>query len=142
MHTFTVTNPEPAGCSGEGASEIVIVPPPTVSSVVPSEVCAGGGVVTIHGSDFFDAASVTFSDVLGIQPSFSAARTINAAGTQMTATMPGGTADPGEGARNFGQLFREGDRSGCRAHSFTPGLKPGAWKRAAVLKPAWRAGSR
>ncbi len=95
-HTVTVTNPAPAAGSVTGTSEIVIVPPPTVSSVVPAEVCAGGGAVTINGTDFFAASTATFSDVLGVQPSFAGKGTkVDATGTQMTVTFPAGMADPG-----------------------------------------------
>lgn len=87
-YDVTVTNPAPAACTGSGTSELEIVPPPAVSSVVPAAVCVGGGNLTINGTSFISSATVTFSDPTNAQPSFTGTKnTVNGAGTQMTTTV-------------------------------------------------------
>ncbi len=91
-----VTNPKPAACNGKGEAEIEIVPPPSVSSVVPPDVCVGGGDITITGADFLQSSTVTLADAAGVQPSATGAGTkVNAAGTQITSNVPGGSFNPG-----------------------------------------------
>jgi hypothetical protein len=92
----TVENPAPAACSGTGMSELVVVPPPTVTSIVPNAVCVGGGDLTINGSSFIPSATVSFTDPAGVQPTFSGTKNnVNAAGTQLTTTVAAAVGNPG-----------------------------------------------
>lgn len=58
QQNFTVTNPAPAGC----ASPLVtldVVPPPVLTSVLPTKVCVGGGDILLGGTGFRPGATVT-----------------------------------------------------------------------------------
>jgi hypothetical protein len=73
------------GGSATSSTDFVVVPPPTISAVSPGSGGAGT-VVTITGSDFATATAISFN---GTAATFS----VNGAGTQITATVPGGATD-------------------------------------------------
>ena len=82
--TVTVTNP--GGQSGILPSAFTYIAPPTVSSVAPGNgPTAGGTAVTITGTNFAAAATVTFG-------SAAASNVVVASATEITATTPPGTA--------------------------------------------------
>lgn len=58
-YTVVVTNPAPADCASTDTVDLVVTPPPTVTSVSPDSVCASGGTFTVHGTGFAPDASVT-----------------------------------------------------------------------------------
>lgn len=49
-YALVVTNPAPAGCASTEAVDLVVVHAPQVDSVLPGQVCTGGGVFTVTGS--------------------------------------------------------------------------------------------
>lgn len=97
-YNVTVTNPAPAACTGTGDNELVVVPPPTVSSVTPASVCIGGGKVTINGAGFIPTPGVTFTDVTTVNPSndFSGTGTQVVSSTQLTTSVPSGVGNVGD----------------------------------------------
>jgi hypothetical protein len=54
-----VANPPPASCAGAAGPTLEVVPPPTVASVTPNTICAGGGALLITGTGFRPGAEVT-----------------------------------------------------------------------------------
>jgi hypothetical protein len=71
---FVVTNPDPAGCASTESITIVVVPPPVVTSAMPSPVCTAEGDVPllITGMHFLTVdgtpPTVTLTDVAGVAP--------------------------------------------------------------------------
>ena len=54
---LVVTNPTPAACRTTGAAlKITVVVPPTLTSVAPLRLCAGGGGLTLTGTGFREGA--------------------------------------------------------------------------------------
>jgi len=88
-----VTNPAPADCATSETIELTINPPPTVTSVAPKSVCEGGSQLTINGKNFQSGATVTMKCAASAVDA--SAVTVNADGTQISATFGGG-ATPGE----------------------------------------------
>jgi hypothetical protein len=66
-YVVTVANPAPAGCVSvpDPMAPVTIVgtAPPTIASVSPGQICAGGGTLTITGTGFEMGASVTVGGV-------------------------------------------------------------------------------
>jgi len=85
---LVVTNPPPADCASSTSFEVSLDAAPTVTSVVPSTVCAGGAQLTIDGSNFEPGATVTLQcpDVT-IQ---AGTVVVNESGTEIAATFGGG----------------------------------------------------
>ncbi len=85
--TVDVTVTTPGGVSAiSTADEFTYLAAPTVTGVSPAEGPTDGGTaVTITGTTFTDATKVDFG------PNAAANVTVNAAGTQITATSPAGT---------------------------------------------------
>lgn len=88
MLSLVVTNPPPADCASSTSFQVTLDPPPTVDSVVPSTICQGGAQLTINGMDFLPGATVQL-----VCPGVTLTAgtvTVNAAGTQLSATFGGG----------------------------------------------------
>jgi hypothetical protein len=58
-HTVKVVNPAPAACSSEGTLSLEVVPPPTLTAVVPTKLCVGGGSLALTGTGFRAGISVS-----------------------------------------------------------------------------------
>lgn len=50
-YPVTITNPDPAGCVNSGTFELEVAPPPDVTGITPAQICSGGGVFTVTGTD-------------------------------------------------------------------------------------------
>ncbi|WP_437911387.1 kelch repeat-containing protein [Sorangium sp. So ce302] len=88
-YPVVVTNPAPAGCSSEETIALRVEDPPAVAEVSPGVVCSGGGRLVITGSGFNATPTVTL-EAAG-QPTITASSVgLDAAGTQVTAQIPGG----------------------------------------------------
>ncbi|MEP7122121.1 MAG: kelch repeat-containing protein, partial [Byssovorax sp.] len=85
-----VTNPLPADCASIEDVKLHVDDPPVVLSVIPSTICAGGGAITVNGSGFLPATTVSL-EAMGLATLTSASTMVNAAGTQVSATFGGGT---------------------------------------------------
>ncbi len=88
MFSLVVTNPAPADCRSSTTFMVALDAPPTVDSVVPSTICQGGAQLTINGSNFLPGATVEL--VCPSATITNCTATVNAAGTQITATCGGG----------------------------------------------------
>jgi hypothetical protein len=88
MFDLVVTNPAPADCASSTAFDITFNPPPSVDSVVPSTVCAGGAQLTINGRNFQAGATVAL--VCNGVTIEAANVTVNESGAQISATFGGG----------------------------------------------------
>ncbi|MGE5181469.1 MAG: hypothetical protein ACM31C_05385 [Acidobacteriota bacterium] len=88
MFSLVVTNPAPADCQSSTAFMVSLDAPPTVDSVVPSTICQGGAHLTINGSNFLPGATVEL--VCPSATITNCTATVNAAGTQISATCGGG----------------------------------------------------
>ena len=87
-----VKNPAPAGCGSTDGTTLAVEDPPSVASVAPATVCAGGGKPTVNGSGFLPSASVT---LVGNGQSLPGQNTaVNPPGTQLATTIGAG-AIPG-----------------------------------------------
>lgn len=90
-YPITVKNPAPAGCSTTSAVALAVLPPPSVASVSPASICAGGGTLTVDGLGFGAAPTLTLRadghlDVPASQV------TVSGAGTHISAEIPAGAA--------------------------------------------------
>jgi hypothetical protein len=90
-YPIAVKNPAPAGCSTTSAVALAVLPPPSVASVSPASICAGGGTLTVDGLGFGAAPSLTIRaagnpDVLASQV------TVSGDGTHISAQIPAGAA--------------------------------------------------
>ncbi len=94
-YDVTVHNPKTGDCSGAAKGSLIVVPPPTVASVVPAKICSGGGTLTIAGSAFLDGASATLEGVGATSV------TVNGAGDTAVATFPGGLATTGSSSADL-----------------------------------------
>lgn len=84
---FTVTNPDPAGCTTTTTMSALIVPPPAIANVQPSAICnvaTGSSTILVNGSGFL------FVD--GVGPSVDLTQ---AGGTAMTHIGPTGVTAAG-----------------------------------------------
>jgi hypothetical protein len=52
-HKISVTNPEPAPCTGMAAYPLAVSPVPSVTSASSGSVCGGGATITVTGKDFY-----------------------------------------------------------------------------------------
>lgn len=82
-NTVVVKNPPPAACDAQSSIDIVVVPPPTLTSALPSTICAGGGALNLTGTGFRSGASVTLNQTLATQVAV-------ASGQSASATFAGG----------------------------------------------------
>ena len=88
-YPITVTNPAPAACTIVSSVSLTVEPPPSVTSVTPATVCAGGGQVTVAGQGFIATPTVVLQSTGN--PSLTATGvTVNAGGTQAVVTVPAG----------------------------------------------------
>lgn len=80
-YTLTVTNPAPADCSTEATIEIKVVTPPTLTGVVPTKLCVGGGTIAVTGTGFVDGLIVSVgghpADVVVVTSSTQASATFS-----------------------------------------------------------------
>ncbi len=58
-YAIRVVNPEAPPCTGTFLSALVVVPPPTISSVMPSTVCGPDQLITVNGTGFHGAMQAT-----------------------------------------------------------------------------------
>jgi hypothetical protein len=79
----TVTNPAPGGGTSTAVNFAVTNPPPTLSSIVPTSMTAGGAAftLTVNGAGFVNGAKVNFGANPAIAPS-------STTSTQIIATIP------------------------------------------------------
>jgi hypothetical protein len=84
MHTVTLQNPAPASCAALPAFTLIVEPPPTVSSVVPSVLCSGGGDLVVTGTNFSAMPKVSVGGVTAV--------TTSSNGTTIHATLGPGLA--------------------------------------------------
>ncbi|MFZ5470558.1 MAG: hypothetical protein ACOZIN_14070 [Myxococcota bacterium] len=61
VYDLVVTNPVPVGCSSNATGNFRVTPAPTITSVTPTSICAGGDTLVLSGSDFVSGASVTMT---------------------------------------------------------------------------------
>ncbi len=78
MYPLVVKNPAPADCQTDMMLSITDVPPPTLQSVKPTAICAGGGTLTLTGTFFRTGAVVTINSVPSV--------TVTVSGDQTMAT--------------------------------------------------------
>ncbi|MBI4510991.1 MAG: hypothetical protein HY698_15260 [Deltaproteobacteria bacterium] len=68
-HDVTVTNPQPAGCSSIDDVKLVVVPEPTVASVIPDLSCAALGVTAeVKGTGFLVVDTALPTVLIGTTP--------------------------------------------------------------------------
>ncbi len=60
-HDVSVTNPPPADCSSDATFKLEVVEPPTVTAVVPTKLCEGGGTLAVSGSGFHPGITVSLA---------------------------------------------------------------------------------
>ena len=108
VHAVTVENPSPAGCTSSETLELTIVPPPTVTTVVPEVLCSEQleNVITITGTDFLVVDNVAPSVAVGGTDFGSTASNCEAVPsivnstvercTELSVTVPAGTLTAGE----------------------------------------------
>ncbi|MDF1565741.1 MAG: hypothetical protein P1V51_22090 [Deltaproteobacteria bacterium] len=105
-----LTNPAPAGCSGEHTTALTLVPPPTLASAEPSLVCTEQGTteVVVTGTGFLSVGegagaqlpAVTVGGDLVTVSALAGCASVPAEGLtveqcdQMTLTLPVGAGDP------------------------------------------------
>jgi hypothetical protein len=61
---IVLTNPAPADCSGSSTDQLVIVPPPSIASIDPANLCIGAQGpfdITVTGNAFLRTANETFT---------------------------------------------------------------------------------
>lgn len=104
-YPLSIRNPQPAPC-GLGidmALSLEVVPPPTLDSVNPTVICAGGGTVSLQGGGMRAGASVLIGDVAATKV------TVAGDGRSATADFAGPFTPPGP----YPVTFRNAD--GCAA---------------------------
>src|SRR5579859_1614849 len=62
MYTLVVTNPAPAGCASTESISFVVEPPPTLTAVLPTHICQGGGTLDLKGTGFLPGAMASLKD--------------------------------------------------------------------------------
>jgi hypothetical protein len=89
-YDVTVKNPKPADCSSAVADgvKLTVAPKPTLTGVVPSKLCVGGGSIVLTGTSFSEGATVTVNGVPAAQVKVDSS-------TQITATFSAGTLSEG-----------------------------------------------
>lgn len=58
-YAVTVSNPAPIACASTTSTPLLVTSPPTVTTVMPSQVCSGGSELVVTGSGFRTGATVT-----------------------------------------------------------------------------------
>jgi len=82
---ITVTNPAPADCAASSSALFAIVSPPTITGVIPDQICSDvAETLRVTGSGFAQNATVSFS---GLAPD---STLVNADGTEITVTYDNG----------------------------------------------------
>lgn len=98
---IVVTNPAPDGCIGAASAAFAVLPPPTVTAVVPNEICSDVLVAfDVVGTGFAAATTVT---VDGLAP---ASAVVSADGTTISVSY-----DPGFAAGQYDVIVSNG--GGC-----------------------------
>ncbi len=87
-YSLTVTNPEPLGCSSNATNNFAINPPPTITSVAPTNLCSGGERVQLTGANFVPGATVSIAPLDGGSPIF--AQSVAVDGGTALASFPSG----------------------------------------------------
>lgn len=93
-YTIVVTNPEPANCTSTLPVTFVVEPPPTIDTVIPAHLCAGGGSITLNGTGYLPDASVSVSNAT--TPAVAATSVVVQGPTVADATFGGGTYNAGD----------------------------------------------
>lgn len=119
-HPLVVTNPGPIGCASSGGTMLEVTPPPTISSVAPTTICAGGDTLTITGTGFTPATTVSLINSTG--GTMATAQTVTvASSTSLTAVIPGGLSTNTTGTP---YTVRVDNQNGC-ADDWGPTSDPG-----------------
>ncbi len=79
----TVKNPAPAACQSTDQQTLAMVPPPTITSVQPSELCESGGALTLEGTNFRPGSTVEVGTA-------ATQSVVLASSSELTATFAGG----------------------------------------------------
>lgn len=113
-YPLSIRNPAPAACSLEMMLSIQAFDPPTLTGVMPTSICSGGGTINLTGDGFRSGATVTIGAV-------DSSRVTVASPQSATADMPGPIAPS---ATSYDVTFRNID--GCfatlpQAMKVTPG---------------------
>jgi hypothetical protein len=61
-YTLVVTNPAPAACASSESIKFVVEPPPTLTDVLPTKICQGGGTLNLVGNNFLPGAVASLTD--------------------------------------------------------------------------------
>lgn len=88
-YPVSVTNPAPADCFSSETVTLHVDPPPTVTNVNPTTVCAGGRSLTITGTGFIPTPDVSLT-AAGKATIVANSVGIGQAGTQLTAQIGAG----------------------------------------------------
>ena len=88
VYAVTITNPSPAACASSEVVSFTGAAPPAISQVTPLTLCAGGGRLSLSGTNFEPGATVTAGS--------RTAATVSVAdgGTSLTATFGAGGLGP------------------------------------------------
>jgi hypothetical protein len=89
-YTLEVTNPASANCMSTESIAFVVEPPPKISSVLPTHVCAGGGSLDVKGMDFLPGATVTLRDPASNMSLDAGTVVVSSDGTDAAASFGGG----------------------------------------------------
>ncbi len=92
-YSVVVTNPAPANCASTDAVSVQVVPPPTLASVTPTQICSGGGSIGLTGMNFSEMPGVTVS--LSNATDSADAGSVNVDAGGMSATSTFGPVNPG-----------------------------------------------
>jgi hypothetical protein len=61
-YSLVVTNPAPAACASTEMIKFVVEPPPTLTGVLPTHICEGGGTLHLTGTNFLPGATAKLTD--------------------------------------------------------------------------------